>query len=307
MRNPFLRPDAASGSFLPQDYVANKAEMRANLLCLSLFGVVMFCVVAAFFVTNRQWLQVRREQQAITTQYSKESTKIDQLKLLEKQKAEMLEKAEITTALIEKVPRSRLLSELVNRMPQDITLLELSLVSKRIKDTPAPGAAGQAQGGSTIKSLAPKGAPVASVRRPGTPAPAKDDKPKEAEKPQAPRFEYTLHLVGVAKVNNSVGDYITGLKACTFLDGVDLKYIKETTIDKLDLRKFEIEATIKKDADGRDIASPNELQQSAMGGAPGADPKRATVLTPNAGAEDKPGKIIVRPLSAEPGKKPGEE
>src|SRR5262245_52717864 len=138
MRNPFARTDAGNSSFLPQDYVARKAEMRANLLCLALFGVVMFGVVAAFFVTNRQWLQVRQEQQSITTRYSSEAAKIEQLKLLEGQKAEMLEKAEVTTALIEKVPRSRLLSELVNRMPQDITLLELSLISKRIKDTPPP-------------------------------------------------------------------------------------------------------------------------------------------------------------------------
>jgi len=298
MRNPFLRLDSASSSFLPQDYVARKAEMRANLLCLSLFGVVMFCVIAAFFVTNRQWLQVRREQQAITTQYSKESTKIDQLKLLEKQKAEMLEKAEITTALIEKVPRSRLLSELVNRMPQDITLLELSLVSKRIKETPAPGTP---EKGQTIKSLGPTkpASPVAGPRRPGTPAPAKDDKPVPAEKPQAPKFEYTLHLVGVAKVNASIADYITGLKACTFLDNVDLKYIQPTTIDKLELRKFEIQAEIKKDADARDLAGPNEVQAD---GAPGADPARATPLTPN-----KPAPAI-RPLSAETGgKKPGEE
>ena len=297
MRNPFLRLDGAGGSFLPQDYVARKAEMRANLLCLSLFGVVMFCVVAAFFVTNRQWLQVRREQQSITTQYTKESAKIDQLKLLESQKTDMLEKAEITTALIEKVPRSRLLSELVNRMPQDITLLELALISKRIKETPPPGSADK---GQTIKSLGPAkpGSPVAGPRRPGTPAPREGDKAPPPPKPQAPRFEYTLQLTGVAKVNASIADYISGLKSCTFLEDVDLKYIKETTIDKLDLRKFEIQATIKKDADARDISTPNELRTA---GAPGADPGRALTTPGNEGAAP-----TLKPLSAET-KKPGEE
>src|SRR6185436_1057254 len=131
MWKPFVKADQQGSSFLPQDYVARKAEMRANLICLGLFGVVMFCVVAAFFVTNRQWLQVRRNQQAITTQYTQEAIKIEQLKQLEKQKNEMMEKAEITTALIEHVPRSILLAELITRMPDDITLLELTLVSKR--------------------------------------------------------------------------------------------------------------------------------------------------------------------------------
>ena len=31
MRNPFQRTDPGSGSFLPEDYVARKAELRANL------------------------------------------------------------------------------------------------------------------------------------------------------------------------------------------------------------------------------------------------------------------------------------
>lgn len=275
MRNPFMRLDSAGGSFLPADYVARKAEMRANLLCLSLFGVVMFGVVGAFFVTNRQWLQVRREQQAITTQYTKEATKIEQLKLLESQKTEMLEKAEITTALIEKVPRSRLITELVNRMPQDITLLDLSLISKRLKDPAAQpaNAAASSDKATTIKTLGPSkpgSSGAAGPRRPGAPAPAKDSKPAP-EKPQAPRFEYTLQLTGVAKVNASIADYITALKACSFLDGVDLKYIKETTIDKLELRKFEIQATIKKDADARDMTTPNELNSA---GAIGSDPAR---------------------------------
>lgn len=280
MRNPFLRQDSAS--FLPADYVANKAEMRANLLCLGLFGVVMFCVIAAFFVTNRQWLQVRREQDTITVQYTKEAAKIEQLNTLEAQKKEMLDKAEITTALIEKVPRSRMMTELVNRMPKDVTLLEFGLVSKRIKDpaTTAP------EKGQQIKSIAPAGG--AAARKPGAPAAAKGAKAPPPEKPQPPRFEYTIRLTGVAKVNSSIADYITALKSCTFLENVDLKYIKETTIDKLELRKFEIEAAIKKDAEARDITTPNELQSA---GTVGADPTRPTG-----------GEKGVRPLSAHPEK-----
>src|SRR5690554_1039472 len=122
MRNPFLRPDMGGGSFLPEDYVARKAETRASLISLALFGIVLGGVVAAFFVTNRQWLSVRREQELINTLYTQEARKIEQLKKLEAQKAEMLAKAEVTTALVEKVPRSVLLSELTTRMPESITL-----------------------------------------------------------------------------------------------------------------------------------------------------------------------------------------
>jgi Tfp pilus assembly protein PilN len=275
MWKPFVRSDQQGASFLPQDYVARKAEMRANLICLGLFGVVMFCVVAAFFVTNRQWMQVRKEQEAISTQYSQEATKIEQLKLLEKEKSEMMDKAEITTALIEHVPRSILLAELITRMPDDITLLELSLVSKRIKDTPPP--AKDAKQGPAIKTL--------SSAAPAKPAAGSKDKPDSKDAPAAekivpPKFEYTLKMVGVARVNNNIADYIQSLKNCPLLENPDLKYIKEITIEKLDLRKFEIEATIRKDADARGIAPVKDLQAH---GVPGADPTTAktnTAITP---------------------------
>ncbi|MFN0133487.1 MAG: PilN domain-containing protein [Phycisphaerales bacterium] len=272
MRNPFLR-DEQSGSFLPSDYVNRKAEMRANLICLGLFGVAMFAVVSAFFVTNRQWLQVRSAQKAITVQYSHEAVKIEQLKQLEQQKAEMMGKAEVTTALIEKVPRSILLAELITRMPGDITLLELHLISKRIKETPKDGGK---PGAPAIKNLT--GKPAGAQAGKAKPA---EEKPEEAEKVTPPKFEFTLRLVGVGRANQNIADYLQSLKACPLLDTVDLKFIKEATIDKLDLRKFEIEATIKKDADARGIAPIEDLKAA---GAPGTSPAAPTLIAPEKSA-----------------------
>ena len=272
MWKPFVRPDQQGASFLPQDYVARKAEMRANLICLALFGVVMFGVIAAFFVTNRQWLHVRRSQQAITTQFSQENIKIEQLKQLEKQKNEMMEKAEITTALVERVPRSILMAELITRMPDDITLLELTLVSKRIKDAPPPKEATKASTGPQIKTLS-------SAAKPGT---GKGIEPPKPEKVAPPRFEYTLKLVGVARVNNNIADYIQSLKNCSLLEQTDLKYIKEVTIEKMDLRKFEIEATIRKEADARGMEPLKDLNAR---GAPGSSPTRPSILMPGATSE----------------------
>jgi Tfp pilus assembly protein PilN len=274
MRNPFLRPDQSSASFLPQEYVARKNEMRANLFCLGLFGVVMFGVVSAFFVTNRQWLHVRDQQRAMTMLQTKEAAKIEQYKRLEEQKSDMMRKAEITTALVEKVPRSKLISEIVTRMPKDITLLEVNLVSKRIKETPASsgflgvgGASAPPKG--QIKTLG--GKPPSNVAGAKAPtAPPKADEPKVS----APRFEFTIKLTGVARVNTDVADYLQSLKSCAGLDNVDLKYIKETTVEKLELRKFEIEATIRKEADLRGLEA-IDLRTATAGGVVGADPKRS--------------------------------
>jgi Tfp pilus assembly protein PilN len=259
MNNPFLRKDDQSGSFLPQDYVQRKSELRANVMCLTLFGVVMFGIVGAFFVTNRQWLQVRQERQAITVQYTQQASRIEQLKTLEGQKSEMMAKAEITTALIEKVPRSILMGELVTRMPQDTALLELHLVSKRIRETvPVTTPTGAKPAANTqIRTLSGKGTP------------AKDGKPAP-ERVAPPRFEYTLRLIGVARINNDIADYLAALKACSLLDRVELKYIKQATIDKQDFRQFEIEATIRRDADARGLEPVAEIRQAMDRGAVGA-------------------------------------
>ena len=125
-------------SFLPEDYVKSKGERRANMLSLTLFGVMMLAVVAAFFATNRRWMSVRNEQRSINAMYVREAEKIEELKELEKQRAEMVDKASLTTALIVRVPRSILLAEFINRMPEETTLLEFTLESKRVKVAAAP-------------------------------------------------------------------------------------------------------------------------------------------------------------------------
>lgn len=260
MHNPFKRSDDNHGSFLPQDYVQRKSELRANVICLSLFGVVMFGIVAAFFVTNRQWLQVKRERQAITVQYTQQAARIEQLKNLENQKSEMMAKAEVTTALIEKVPRSVLINELVSRMPAETALLEMQLSSKRIREAVPTTTPTQARTGGTnqIRTLNNTSTTRtgAGTQRAGAQA------PRPAERIAPPRFEFTLRLSGVAKTNENIADYLASLKACSLLEHVELKYIKPHTIDKHEFRHFEIECTLRRDVDARGIESIPEIRQA---------------------------------------------
>ena len=59
--------------------------------------------------------------------------------------------------------------------------------------------------------------------------------------------------IGAKSANNFIADYITALKACGILENVELKYIKETEVDKTTFRKFEIEAAIRQNADARGV------------------------------------------------------
>lgn len=246
MVNPFKSASAGGGSFLPEDYVSRKAEVRMNFLGLALFAIVMLGVVGAFLVTNRRWASIRQQQKVIGVEYEQEAQKIDQLKKLESQRAQMMEKAEVTTALLERVPRSVLLAQLITTMPKDVTLLELGLKSKRLDTEPKV-----AETAKTKKTVVK---PVSKTDGKGKPAgkgePAAEEKPKV----RPPKFEYTLTIQGVAGVNNDIADYLQKLKASPILEKVDLQYIKETTLNDLPLRRFEILASIRAEADARHMS-----------------------------------------------------
>lgn len=259
MDNPFKRAtettaQGASGpprtnSFLPEDYIDHRAASRASAIGLTLFIIVMACVSAAFLVTNRRWKVIRDRQDTINILYTQEAQKIEQLKQLETQRSQMMDRAEITAALLERVPRSVLLAELITSMPHEVTLLELTLKSKRIEAPPA------------AVPVAPKDAP--KPRGLGGKSPTADpkaDAKPEAQRPMPPKFQFLLTIVGVAAVNNDIAEYMSKLQACPLLANVELQYIKETILNDVGMRRFEIGAEIRPEADAHEL----NLDQRAL-------------------------------------------
>lgn len=230
-------------SFLPTDYLEKKRERRANLLCLTLFLIVIFGVVAAFFVTNRQWETVREQQEMINVRYTQAAKDIEQLKQLEAQKAEMLGKAELTAALVEKAPRSRVIAEIINRLPDKAALLQFELSSERPRSRPTAPPQTQAP-----QSLTSQG----GAAQPATP------------KVEVPRMAVKLSIVGVASTHNDVATFVTRLQQCSLLERVDLKFSETTKIDDRELNKFLIETRLKFDADARQLRAADEVRAGAF-------------------------------------------
>jgi len=234
-------------SFLPEDYLERKAEHRTNIVSVTLFSIVLFAIVAAFFVTNRQWTTVKSQQEAINLRYMQAARQIDELRKLETQKREMISKALVTTALLEKAPRSVLLADLINRMPERLALLEFNLKSKRVKQ-PAKAAAAAAQASRAPgrpQSLAVAAANTAQGALNAQPAPSV---------PEAPRYESLIDLVGVAPSHNQVAAYVASLQQSPLLQHVELKYSESTIVDDVEMTQFRIQARMRPDADARRIA-----------------------------------------------------
>lgn len=275
--SPGLRGDPVGSSFLPEDYLRQKQERRSNFIALSLFCVVMFGVTAAFFVTNRQWTSVKARQRDINGEYAMEAKKIEQLKALEVQKAEMLEKAEITAALLERVPRSILLAEMINRMPEQLTLTDLTLKGTRVKDAPKVAATdAKAKPRSLAGSKGAKG---------------KNAPKEEPAKPVPPKYEFTITIVGLAADDSFVADYHTSLKQCPLLDQVEMVSSAEVVIDEVARRKFRFEAVLRPTADARNIQPLKIPRDGAFAGAqPPGWTKRLGII----GGNVKPGEEPVQ-------------
>lgn len=258
---------ALGGGFLPEDYVQRKAEGRANIIGLTLFCAVMGTVVAAFFVTNRNWKSVHEEREAIAVQYTAAEPEIELLIKLEEQKEQMLQKAEIVTALIEPVPRSILMAELVTRMPEEMTLLTVELKGRRVAE--AAPVKGQESARQQRTSVRGRQAGSLGGTKTGAGADAVD---KASILP--PRYEYTLTLTGVTADNSEIADYLDALKLSPLLRRVELHYAERQKMKDLELRKFQISAEIDPRADARGIEPPKSADALVNGGAtPTAKPE----------------------------------
>jgi len=216
-----------NASFLPEDYLAQKAELRTNIICLLLFVVVMFGVFLAFMWTNQRWTQVKAQQVRINTEYQAAATDIRMLQELESQKTEMLQKAELAATLVERIPRSILMAELINRMPENLSLLEFDLTSERVR-APRQAAQPQPERGATRR---------ATPRRTPTRAEAAAAAPS---RPEPPRFRTTIVLTGVAPTDLEVSRFLAELNAYPLLTDVALDYSEQQELESTMMRKFRI-------------------------------------------------------------------
>ncbi|MBI1369397.1 MAG: hypothetical protein GC162_12180 [Planctomycetes bacterium] len=241
-------------SFLPEDYVERRIERRTNIICLSLFAVVLAGVVGAYLVTNRHRADVRKQREVINASYTDAAKRLEQLDELHQRKEQMLRKAQITSMLIEPVPRTFLLADLINRMPKSLSLFDLQMASKVVKP---------------VSPVATKSA--LSQRHKGglggynSNAPDKD-KDKKDEEP-VPEYIVNVTISGVAPTDVQVAQYLASLQQSALMSDVNLVYSEEIKIDEASMRKFRIDMTLNQHADVRSIDPieiPRELQKNPM-------------------------------------------
>ena len=228
-----------SMNFLPEDYVEKRQAARTAVICVGLLVVVVTGIVATWWYKEHYEAKSIYDYEArVNTQFEDANKQILEVQEIDREKAKMMQKAELTTMLMEKVRRSALLEELAKLQPKGVNLVGLELKSRDIIPPPVSEA-------EKAKRLA-------------------DGLPPAQEVP--PDIEVKVDLIGTAMTDGQVTQYVGALNKSTLLADVNLLFAEETkrgTGDNADIiRKFHVEMKINPKADLRQLSGGDALSDA---------------------------------------------
>ena len=217
-------------SFLPVEYTEQRRDKRTHILAMLLFITVMGGVFSAFLWKRTEWKKIEQIRQQVESRYEAAGIEVGQLMVLQQAQQATIEKAELAAALVEKVPRSILLAELINHMPPGLGLHELKLESTRIIIKPDPKDRNQHKGRSSTRAAEAKGPPT------------------------APIYDTRLSLTGFAATDVHVSEFLSALNDHVLFQDVHLVSSQENISDNQVAREFKIRMTLRRKADSRSLA-----------------------------------------------------
>src|SRR4051812_1141130 len=227
-------------SFLPDDYLEKKARRRANAVCGGLAVLVLGAVSGAFLYTERAQKAVEKKQADVDTVYAEAARRIDQANQMRAQQAQVVRRAELAATLLEKVPRSNLLAEFTNSLPAGVSLIDLSLDSKK-RMAPPP----DAKTAFEAKKAALEGRAQAALSG-----------------PEIAKFDVTIKLTGIATTDVQVAQFITRLNSSKLVRDVNLVISDAFESQGATLRKFQIEMMVDPSAEVS-LPAPGEKTKTA--------------------------------------------
>jgi Tfp pilus assembly protein PilN len=206
-------------NFLPRDFMERRGRRRATLLCLGLAGVAVLALGGMCALYVMRAFSVSSLRAVVEQQYREAGRQIEQLKLLEDRKADLVRKVELSADLLERVPRSHILARLTNALPSDTSLQVLVMSSVEV-EVPAPK-------------------PTTTKEDKASAAPSKGGKSKRPEKIR--RREIQFRVDGLAVTDVQVAEYIARLTADPLFEEVNLKFSEEFPYEPgVTMRRFEL-------------------------------------------------------------------
>ncbi len=215
-------------SFLPDDYLARKAIRRTNVIFAALFLLTVSASAVAFTFAKNSVKEARATNKIALADKSQAARPIEQFQKLQEKQRTMAMQAELTSSLIEKVPRSFLLAELTNSLPTGVSLVDVVLESRK-------------------KSAQPAAAPKTAFEKKASVAAATVTAQAATFQPIV--YDVTMRVTGVASNDVQVAQFITKLNASRLLKDVNLVISDQFKSGEDNLRKFQIDMTLNPSAE----------------------------------------------------------
>ena len=190
---------------------------------------------AAFKVSEVRNREIEKQHATIDEQYTEAAKRIAQFQQLQTKQRTMARQAELTSSLLEKVPRSFILAEITNALPAGLSLVDFAMDSK------------------------PRQAPVTpqqpknpfEIKNPGAPS------AKNEPVPEAKMYDVTMKVTGLATTDVQVAQLITKLNASPLFRDVNLLISDSYQMpnqagiqtNEVVMRKFQIELSLNPAAD----------------------------------------------------------
>ncbi|MCH2161152.1 MAG: hypothetical protein MK085_04680 [Phycisphaerales bacterium] len=225
----------ASG-FLPDDYLQKRRERRTHAIGIVLFVLVMVGVATAFMVTDRNWNEVRDARQVVNTQFKLASDQIAAMEAYEHRVAQMVEKAHVAVGLIDSVPKSNLLADIVARMPEGLSLVRFHYDTEELKPARSRG-----PGVRTLAGASSTGDPASTPDR-----------------PTVRKWHSAIEIEGLSPTDQEVSRFIDALLDLELVRRVRLEFTREQVIDGIPMREFRIVMSGDPDADIRQRTATGE-------------------------------------------------
>jgi len=232
-------------SFLPDDYLDRKARRRANVLCALGALAVLGVAVTVFWYTEKLSAEVEKRFAEVDKQYGDAAARIEKVNQMRNQQQQVVRRAELAASLVEKIPRSNVLAEFTNSLPQGLSLLNITMESREKASAPV-----SAMTAFEAKRAALEGRTVAA------PATVK-------------LYDVFLKIEGVASTDVQVAQFISKLNRSQLFKDVNLvvseEYKQQTQAstssgqpaDADVMRKFQIEMMLNPNAEVMNPVNPN--------------------------------------------------
>ena len=229
-------------SFLPDDYLDRKARRRANVLCALGAFFVLGVAGTVFWYTEKLTAAVEKRFAEVDKQYGDAAKRIEKVNQMRSQQQQVVRRAELAASLVEKVPRSNVLAEFTNSLPQGLSLLNVTMESREKAGAPVG-----AMTAFEAKRAALEG------RAPSAPATAKV-------------YDVFIKIEGVATTDVQVAQFITKLNRSSLFKDVNLVVSEEFKVnrstdpskrDDENMRKFQIEMMLNPNAEVMNPVNPN--------------------------------------------------